>query len=169
MPRTSWSLSPRIWLPQRPQSRVKAWKLPGHQWYVVYVGNILSSVSQPVDLNPFGVLSRFPAYQIFTTWLITIAKLQFRNSSRNKFMVEVTAVWGTMLKGRGIRRVENHWQSLVAARAAAAECAGRLFLGSFTSPLMETSGLCPCDHTRPSPACQPSLSSLSRNNLSASQ
>lgn len=30
----------QIWLPQRPQSRVKAWKFPGHKWYVVYVGSM---------------------------------------------------------------------------------------------------------------------------------
>lgn len=43
-------------------------------------------LSQPVGHNP---CTGYPAYQIFTLRLITVAKLQLRSSNGNNFMVQV--------------------------------------------------------------------------------
>lgn len=48
------------------------------------------------------------AYQLFISQLITVAKLQLW-VIKNNFMVGVTPVWRTVLKGWSISRVENHW------------------------------------------------------------
>lgn len=44
----------------------------------------------------------------FTMRFITTAKLQLWSRNKNNFMVGVTTTWGTVLKGHGIRKFENH-------------------------------------------------------------
>jgi hypothetical protein len=62
--------------------------------------------------DPFGKLL---SPKIFNLWSIPAAKLQLRSSNQNNFMVGegVTAIWGMILKGPSIRKVDNHWNKYV--------------------------------------------------------
>jgi hypothetical protein len=46
-------------------------------------------------------------YQILTLWFITVAKLQSWNRNGIIFWLRVTTVWGTILEGCSIRKVES--------------------------------------------------------------
>lgn len=63
---------------------------------------VTSSGSQPVGLHPPTV-----AYQTFTLQFIDSSEITVMKYQRNDFMVGGHTTWGTVLKGRGIREVEN--------------------------------------------------------------
>lgn len=60
--------------------------------------------------QPFSTCRSWPLLeiQIFTLWFITAVKLKLRGSNKNNFMVEVSTIWGIVLKGYNIREVENN-------------------------------------------------------------
>ena len=71
---------------------------------------------------PFGVerpfhrcCLRLSAYQIYTLWHITVAKLQAWKSHRILLWLEVTTTWGTLSKGCSVRKVESRCQRETAA------------------------------------------------------
>lgn len=45
-----------------------------------------------------------PGKQIFTSWLITVARLQIQSSNKNNVTVEVTTAWRPVLKGSSVRK-----------------------------------------------------------------
>lgn len=51
---------------------------------------------------------RWPAYQIFTSWFVTVAKLQVWSSNKKIYSWVVKITWGTLWKGCSIRKVEDH-------------------------------------------------------------
>ena len=80
-----------------------------HLWTPLLSGSLEARGSQPSGHSPFeGLHITHSAYQTFALQFITTAKLQLRNSNKNSFMVGITALWGTALKGHSLRKVEKH-------------------------------------------------------------
>ena len=83
-------------------------------WCWSVAGLILYSRLQPFWGEGQSTLSqgshiRHPAYQIFTLWFISVAKLQLWSSNEVILWLGVTTAWGTVLNGWNIGKAENQW------------------------------------------------------------
>lgn len=52
-----------------------------------------------------GLRIRYLVHQIFILQFVTVTKLLLQSSRKNNFMLEVTTVWGTVLKDYSLRKV----------------------------------------------------------------
>lgn len=60
-------------------------------------------------LSGEGSHVKYPAKQRHTLLLLTVAELQLWSGNKIILWLGITATWGIILKGHGLRKVENHW------------------------------------------------------------
>ena len=80
------------------------------EWY--YKMEHLLALSETVVLSlwvmtPLGTRNRYPAYQTFTLWFITVAKVWLWKSKKIILWLGVITTWDTVIKGHSIRKGEN--------------------------------------------------------------
>ena len=92
----------KTWLGMSIHFLTWSWCLVTVSWSRVVVLKLRATI-------PLGSQSRYPAYQIFTLWFITVAKLQLWSSNEIIIWWGVTIAWGTGLKCHSIRKIESYW------------------------------------------------------------
>lgn len=70
-------------------------------WWVVTLGESMDNLT--------GIITSIRKARRFTLQFTPVARLQFWCGNENNYMVGVTATWKSVLKGRRIRKLENHW------------------------------------------------------------
>jgi hypothetical protein len=106
----AWSLKKKGW-----SQLVNNSIMLSDPWYLRFVRQPLDQQLEPVCYYPFGG-RRGPLRPLESNIHIMIhnSKINYSDYVGMKIisLLGVTTIWGTVLKGRSIRKVEKHWLSL---------------------------------------------------------